>query len=344
MNKVADNGTANRNRKVEQHKELAAAALEQYCLAGAELTLLSDAESTVFRVDVPNIESFNRHPYLGKVGGRRFVLRVSGHEHAAATRSELVWLAALLRDTDLVVPEPVPTRDGSLVVASRNHAAEAANIVLLCWVDGQALDVELTPERVASVGRYMAELHNYSESFTPPADFHRPRWDWNRLFGADSVLHNPDANSFFTRDELKLFQAAAERVGRTMQRLGQGSHVFGLIHADLRNKSFLFCGDEVRAIDFSDCGWGYYAYDVAITLGELKHRDDYNELRAAFLEGYRQVRPLSRDNETLINTFMVARRVDLVNNILGWEDPFLLPWVPRFLEKSIEVLKRYLGN
>ena len=344
MNHVAENGTANRNRRIEQHKELATAALEQYCLAGAELTLLSDADNTVFRVDVPRADSFNRHPYLGKVGGRRFVLRVSTGDHATATRSELVWLAALLRDTDLTVPEPVPTRDGSLLVAPSARKAGVSSVVLLRWVDGQALDSGLNPEMVVKVGRYMAELHNHSESFTPPAGFQRPTWDRNRLFGTRSVLHIPDANRYFSRDELKLFEAAAERVGRVMQRLGESREVFGLIHADMHNRSYLFHGDDVRAIDFSDCGWGYYLYDMAITLGELKHRDDYPALHAAFVAGYRQVRPLSEQHESLVNTFMVARRVDLVNNILSWEDPFLLRWVPRFLEKSIEVLKRYLGN
>ncbi|MDQ3928719.1 MAG: phosphotransferase, partial [Chloroflexota bacterium] len=200
------------------------------------------------------------------------------------------------------------------------------------------------PDLLVKVGRYMAELHNHSESFTPPPGFQRPRWDRNRLFGAGSVLHMTDAGRYFSRAELKLFEAAAERVGRTMQRLGEGRDVFGLIHADLHNRSYLFHEDQVSAIDFSDCGWGYYLYDMAITLGELKHREDYPALHAAFLAGYRQARPLSEQHEGLINTFMVARRMDLVNNILKWEDPFLLPWVPRFLEKSIEVLKRYLGN
>lgn len=343
MNHVAEHGTANRNRKLAQHRELATAALEQYCLAGAELTLLSDADNTVFRVDVPGAESFNRHPYLGKVGGRRFVLRVStGHQ--AATRSELVWLAALLRDTDLNVPEPVPTRDGSLVAAPSTPHSDGASVVLLRWVDGQALDSVLDAERLVKAGRYMAELHNHSESFAPPSGFQRPRWDRNRLFGANSVLHMPGASRYFSSYELKLFEAAAERVSRTMQRLGEDREVFGLIHADLHNRSYLFHGDEVGAIDFSGCGWGYYLYDIAITMSELKSREDYPALHAAFLRGYREVRPLSEQHEGLINTFMVARRMDLVNNILSWEDPFLLPWVPRFLEKSIEVLNRYLGN
>jgi Ser/Thr protein kinase RdoA (MazF antagonist) len=343
LNHVAEHGTANRNRKLAQHRELATAALEQYCLAGAELTLLSDADNTVFRVDVPGAESFNRHPYLGKVCGRRFVLRVSTG-HAAATKSELIWLAALLRDTDLTVPEPVPTSDGSLVATANASPADGASVVLLRWVEGMSLDSALDAELMVKVGRYMAELHNHSESFVPPSGFQRPRWDRNRLFGADSVLHMPDAGRYFSRDELKLFEAAAERVSRTMKRLGESREVFGLIHADLHNRSYLFHGDQVGAIDFSDCGWGYYLYDIAITLSELKSREDYPALQAAFLQGYREVRPLSESHEGLINTFMVARRMDLVNNILSWEDPFLLPWVPRFLEKSIEVLNRYLGN
>lgn len=59
--------------------------------------------NTTFRVD-------------GRAGGR-YVLRVQriGGPTAAMVRSEAAWLAALCRDTDLVLPEPVPTQDGDLV-------------------------------------------------------------------------------------------------------------------------------------------------------------------------------------------------------------------------------------
>jgi Ser/Thr protein kinase RdoA (MazF antagonist) len=62
--------------------------------------------------------------------------------------------------------------------------------------------------------------------------------------------------------------------------------VFGLIHADLHQENYLFHGKQVRAIDFDDCGYGPFVYDLAVTLSELEHRADYPTLRAALLAGY----------------------------------------------------------
>jgi Ser/Thr protein kinase RdoA (MazF antagonist) len=33
--------------------------------------------------------------------------------------------------------------------------------------------------------------------------------------------------------------------------------------ADLHQWNYLFLDQALRAIDFDDCGWGYYAYDMA---------------------------------------------------------------------------------
>ena len=35
-----------------------------------------------------------------------------------------------------------------------------------------------------------------------------------------------------------------------------------------REKNYLFHGGEVRLIDFGDCGWGHYLYDLAVTVSE----------------------------------------------------------------------------
>ncbi len=341
MNSVVEYGMTSRDRRVAQHRQIADRALGQYCLSGATLTLLSDAENTIFRLDVPVQSDFDRHPYMGRIAGRKFVLRVANtEEQAATTRSELVWLAALLRDTDLTVPEPVPTRYGSLLAGATSHDEDASpQCVLLRWVDGRFLDSSLEPPTLSMVGRYMAELHTHSQSFRPPAGFVRPRWDWNRIFGAQSALHMPDASRFFSHNDLELFEAVGERVGTAMQSMGEDPDVFGLIHADLHLGNYLFHGDEVRSIDFADCGWGYYLFDIAVTLGELRHRPDYTALREAFMDGYRLVRSFSAEHEALIDIFMITRRVDMVNWILGWEDPALKPWAHRFLERSVEALR-----
>ncbi len=343
MDRVAEK-EAESYRQTEEYLKPAAALLDQYGLGGARLTALNDADGLLFRVSVPDSPEqpgLLYHPYLGRIAGRRFALRVQNEEaNGAAIHSEMVWLAALLRDTGLTVPEPVPTLNGSLLGRSL-VAGGPGKCVLLRWVEGRSAGMGPRTSALNKVGRYMGALHNYSASYLPPAEFQRPRWDWERLFGAGQAAHRTGhATRLFGRDDLVLFEAASEQVGRAMQTLGEGRGVFGLIHADLCKGNYLFHRGEVRAVDFSKCGWGYYLFDIASTLATLRSQPDYPQLHTAFLTGYRSVRRLSEAHESLIETFMLARHVAQINRMLGWQQPTLRAWVPRFIEKSVEELRR----
>ena len=73
----------------------------------------------------------------------------------------------------------------------------------------------------------------------------------------------------------------------------------------------LFLGDEVGVIDFDDCGWGHFAYDLAVTVSELEHLPRRATLRAALIAGYRSVRPLSAEQEAAVDDFIALRRLQL---------------------------------
>ncbi len=85
------------------------AALAAHGLGDARLTLLSDQYNTTFRVEAR---------------GGPYVLRISRPQvHTAETiESEMAWLGALGRETDLGVPEPVRSRNGSFVVLAGDVA------------------------------------------------------------------------------------------------------------------------------------------------------------------------------------------------------------------------------
>ncbi|MEP6775754.1 MAG: hypothetical protein ABJA50_09180, partial [Chloroflexota bacterium] len=81
------------NRKTKQLR-LADAALQRYGLdvAGACITLISDADCLVFKVRVPVSITPVLHPYLGRVEGKQFLLRLedTAERRIATTYSELV--------------------------------------------------------------------------------------------------------------------------------------------------------------------------------------------------------------------------------------------------------------
>ena len=72
--------------------------------------------------------------------GGPYVLRISRPQvHTAETiESEMAWLGALRRETDLGVPEPVRSRDGPHVVLAGDVAVPEPRVcVLLRWLDGR---------------------------------------------------------------------------------------------------------------------------------------------------------------------------------------------------------------
>jgi Ser/Thr protein kinase RdoA (MazF antagonist) len=68
----------------------------------------------------------------------------------------------------------------------------------------------------------------------------------------------------------------------------------------------------VCAIDFDDCGWGHFIYDLAVTLSEVSVLRSYAALREGLLTGYQQVRPLPAGLDVHLPAFLALRELKLV--------------------------------
>ena len=269
-------------------RRLGRTALAAYGLEDARLTLLRHEHNTTFRVEAR---------------GESYVLRINRPQvHTAQTiDSEMAWLTALRRDTDLGVPEPVSSRDGPFVVVARDAGVpEPHACVLLRWLDGRFSDQRLTPTQLQRVGVLEARLHGHAARWAPPSGFLRPRVD--TLSDAGKI-------------ESMAGSAAVARLGDHPTRedgLAEDTDAFGLIHGDLHYENFLFHRGAVRAIDFDDCGWGFHLYDLAVTLWELEDRPRYDALRDALIAGYAEERPLPRDHVIHLQALFVLRRMQML--------------------------------
>jgi Ser/Thr protein kinase RdoA (MazF antagonist) len=289
-------------------------ALTNYALGPVRrISLLQDERASVFKV-----EAGSRGPYVLRIDHRREAER-------QVVQSECEWLAAIGRDTDLVVPEPIADRDGDFVTS-----VDAALATLTLWVPGRRRFRANGPgpDVLEKVGRLMARLHEHGRAFKPPRGFVCPRWDYVGLFGARSPWRpvRPPPLDTATR---RLFDRVRRRARSLMQRLGTGRDVFGLIHGDLIQPNYLVDGRHVHAIDFADFGRGYFLYDMAVTLLMLRRFDRTGTQRAAFLRGYRSVRTLSREHEESIDPFIGIRATVLSRWLLGAREPTTadLQWV-----------------
>jgi len=187
----------------------------------------------------------------------------------------------------------------------------------------------------------MARLHHHARQFRVPKSFVRPRWDDRGLVGHSAdLLHGW---SCLTPRQKTLFEAVGERLRPVTQQLGTGREVFGLIHGDLGFLNLLFHRGDVRAIDFDDCGFGYFLYDMAILLDHIESRKDYPTLRAAFIEGYRQQRSLPAEHESLLDLFLLARWVFLGLSFLGRPDlAAFRDYAPKFMNIVLPKIEKYL--
>jgi Ser/Thr protein kinase RdoA (MazF antagonist) len=235
------------------------------------------------------------------------------------------------------VPVPVPALDGSLIqeVPVSGEAAPR-QCVLLHWVSGEFRNESLRPPDLQRVGVFMAQLHCHGDQFVAS----QPNPPTRRALFCDVLAWtDPPRNgvAHFSSDELGVFAATAQRVQTAVRELGEGKDVFGFIHADLHQWNYLFHGQEVRAIDFDDCGWGYYAYDIVVTLSYLEPA-----LRDAFLAGYQRVRPLPASYAQYRDVFLAARILVMVAWILSWPQPSCRAWGPAYLEKAAGRLRRMM--
>jgi len=338
-------------------RRAADAVLPRYDLAGARLTLIGHAVNAVFRVDAPlalpaPVGSSPASPASSTGARRRFVLRVyqpaSGgyvaNHDTPSILSELAWVRSLRHDAGLVVLDPIPAYDGALLTEVEGDSLDPWRCVLSAWVPGRRYSTGLTPARLERVGRFMGRMHAHAAAFVPPAGFTRPRWDWERLFGAASVLDPARGGLVFDAAERDVFAALARHADGVMRALGEGPRVFGLIHSDLHQGNYLFQGGDVHAIDFDECGFGHYLFDIAVTLFALRRREDYASLRAAFLQGYCREHALTKRDEGYLETFLALRVVDFVNWIMSWTSPDDRSWGRAYLAHAGVMVRAFLNG
>jgi Ser/Thr protein kinase RdoA (MazF antagonist) len=188
---------------------------------------------------------------------------------------------------------------------------------LFRWVPGRFVRDGLMPRHLEQVGRLTARLQDHAQSFQPPPGFTRPRIDDIPATRAAVV---PLVAEVRPPGDVALVEAALDRVAATLDGLGHGPDTYGLIHSDLHQWNYLFHQGQVRLLDFDDCGYGPFLYDLAVTTFEVEHYPNFPELRAALLAGYEATRSLSTDPETVLTTLAQLRRIQNLIWDIGLKD------------------------
>lgn len=308
-----------RRGRLHRLRKLAESALAAYGPTGGSLSFIQYTANIIYRVD--ELGAGRIKDYSSPYHSNRYVMRIHAMDDAEAIESELNWLYALNREAGLSVPAPVLTTDGKLLTNVVTRGVPNGRIVsLLRWMDGQRLNQGLCPKHLTALGQMVAQLHTFSADWRPPTGFTRPEWDWDSQLGGSMFDYSREELIAFMPSKFQEpFQAVSQEAKRTMESLGKGRDAYGLIHADLYPENVLFRAGKAFPIDFEDCGYGYWMWDIAVALCHWAWGDDWEYRRDAFRDGYAHVRTLPDSQWRLLDLFIATQFATMVL----WASAFL---------------------
>ncbi|WP_042147305.1 phosphotransferase enzyme family protein [Paucisalibacillus sp. EB02] len=276
-------------------------ALNQYGITNYSSSFIRHNDNLTLKID--NNEDNNS-----------YVLRIhfpittglQGVQHTfEGLNAEMELLNNLNEQTSLQLQQPIKNKKGNLVstiVDVDNNFIPLAT--LLSWKDGvDYTGEELNSEKLAyEVGVVLAQLHNFSNNWVIPQPFIRPNYDIEKYRNLTDRLQYGVEINLFTPKQYDVILDTMKYIEIIFDRTPKVSNSWGIIHADLQGGNIIVSNDTVIPIDFGFSGYGYYLFDIGITLTtfNIKHRK-------RVLEGYKTLRNLNEEDELLISAgFILA--------------------------------------
>lgn len=319
---------------------LAAKALSLWDLpAGATPRLINLSENATYLIEGD--------------GGFRSILRIhrEGYHSRRAIECELAWMAALSRDGGVDTAVPLAGRDGVVIQSCGTTELPPRHMVMFEFLAGEEPDPD--QDLIAAfrqLGGLAARAHLHVTGWSLPQPFERLVWDDEAVFGPAPTWGDwrdaPGVDDAGLDGDIAATLSAAEALlRRRLAAYGRGADRYGLIHADMRLANLLIDDGQTRLIDFDDCGFGWFMYDFAAGISFMEDHPQVPALRAAWLDGYRQIRPLAKEDEIEIDSFVMLRRLALLAWIGSHGDTDLaISQAPHFAAVTATLAEDYLNR
>lgn len=239
-------------------------------------------------------------------------------------KSEIDWLLML---EDYNTPVPIKLNDNYI------NNIDGYFVVMFKYIDGympQYNDADV----MYNCGMIAAKLHNAPKC----VDADRPVWSIDNMVGKNGIWGDWRNNKNLSKKDVEFIEYIIEETRLKIS--NYNTQKYGLIHFDLRMTNIVV-NDKYNAIDFDDCGYGYYIQDLASALSFMEDSPCLEELKMAWFKGYQQLMPLDKADKDIANCFIALRRIQLLAWITSHKDSDYVKSVEKgFAEKTIEVLKK----
>jgi len=244
-----------------------------------------------FRISANAIYPFNHN-------GKTFFLRfIPWDEKTENDMEKELEFIQYLRKKELDVLEPVLSKDGNYLL-KKETPWDTYLACVFKRVDGKQLsEFECTDEIIFGFGKTLGRLHKYSSEF-------------NKV-EKQSCFDIIDRMEYFAKSKLidkkDLILKRIEEIKIVFKKLPQDKSNFGLIHYDFELDN-VFYDEPVKkysVIDFGDSIYHWYIMDIEKSLANLKEeysRNDYEQMKTVFINGYKTEYQLDKEDFKLFPT------------------------------------------
>lgn len=284
-------------------ESLAELLMEEYDLGG-------DATCKLF---TKMLRSQDNDHYQVRVDGQKsYVARVYQlgrdlHRTRDDYEYEMAWLN-YLHGRGHRVAHPIARADGGYL--GLIDAPEGPRYYgLFSYVEGTEMPINQAG-LYFRMGQAMAQIHLDSADFN--TDYLRQPWDFEQLVDRSVERVKRNWSEKRAADFDLLMASADDAREQILSLLGndKAPEVWGAIGGDFHTaNTFVNQRQELSFINFDLCGYGWFAYDIAVFLLNTELLNRPVELSESFFAGYFAVRPLAPEEHESIESFMTLRRV-----------------------------------
>lgn len=276
------------------------------------------------------------------------VLRVSrpGYHTLSELESEMSWLRQINDYTPLIVANPINGKDGKPIQQILGPDKNIYYCIICNYLKGSEPD-ESNPKKMVAdfemLGETTAYLHRQASIWNGTKTINRMEWTYDNIIGSTAAWGSWHDFEEMTQDACEFLEESCRIIKKRLARYGKTQNNWGLIHADLRLANILVEDEQIKVIDFDDCGFGWYLHDLASSISFIEHKEIVPDLVNAWLKGYKKVMPFTDTDFEEIDTFILMRRLQLMAWLASHKESGPAAELSKgYLNGTLELAERYI--
>lgn len=323
---------------IDIFNKLASEALKLYAMHGNSIAkILQISENITYLVTNLN-------------NGVKSVMRIGrpGYHTKDELDAELIWLKEIRKNTPLVVSGAIKGVNSEYVqeVSCSLTPNKKYYCVMYEFLEGNAPnenDEENVVKQFVNLGETTGYLHRQVKMWNKANDLNRFTWDYDSMIGTNPRWGKWQNAVDMTIEIEELLTRTSKMIRKRIINYGKCKDKFGLIHADLRLANLLIDGEQIKVIDFDDCGYGWFMHDMAASISFIEDKPIAKELINSWIEGYSKVQKLKKEDINEIDTFVMQRRLQLMAWLAShYESDPVVELSKGFTKGTVMLAEKYL--